>query len=331
MVKTRQAALVAPRRWEIGEEELRVKPGWVVVKLDRSYLCGSELHYHRGNYPDYVQLPKKLGHEGAGAIVEVGPGVEDYRVGDKVVVYADVMISPSGATNLYADYSLAPTRCLQRIPEGVPVELGALAEPLAASVHSGYHTGVEVGDTAVVFGAGFAGLVIAQLVKAAGAGRLVVVDMAEAKLELAKRLGADLVVNAGQGDPVAAIEAKLGKNAVDVAVDAVGAARVIDQATALLRKEGQLILYGWVTRPATIDLSTWHTKGLRPRVTKIGTYQEKMPWAERAFKLYRQGQLQLEPLVSGVYPLGEIQAAFERYDTDPAVIKVGIEGQEGAH
>lgn len=324
MVTTRQAALIGPRQWEIGREELTVRPGWVIVKVERSYLCGSELHYHRGKYPDYVQLPKKLGHEGAGTIVEVGPDVEDYQVGDRVIVYADVMINPSGATNLYADYSLAPARCLQRIPEGVPTELGALAEPMAASIHCGYHTGVEVGDTAVVFGAGFAGLVVAQIVKAAGAGTLVVVDMADEKLELARRLGADLTVNAAKENPVAAIEGRLGRNAVDVAVDAVGAAPVIDQATDLLRKEGQLILYGWVTRPATLNLSTWHTKGLRPRVTKIGTYQEKMPWAERGFKLYRQGKLALEPLVSCVYPLGEIQAAFERYDTDPAVIKVGL-------
>jgi L-iditol 2-dehydrogenase len=324
MVLARQAALVGPRRWEIGQEELAARPGWVIVQLERSYLCGSELHYHRGNYPDYVELPKKLGHEGAGTIVEVGPGVEDYRVGDRVIVYADVMINPSGATNLYADYSLAPTQCLQRIPDGVPTDLGALAEPLAASIHCGYHAGVEVGDAAVIFGAGFAGLVTAQIVKAAGAGTLVVVDMADEKLELAKRLGADFTVNAAKENPVAAVEAQLGRNAVDVAVDAVGTARVIDQATDLLRKEGQLILYGWVTRPAAINLSLWHTKGLRPRVTKIGTYQEKRPWAERGFKLYRQGKLQLEPLVSGVYPLGEIQAAFERYDTDPAVIKLGL-------
>lgn len=324
MVMTRQAALVGPRRWEIGETELTVRPGWVLVKVERSYLCGSELHYHRGNYPDYVQLPKKLGHEGAGVIVETGPGVEDFKVGDRVIVYADVMINPSGATPLYADYSLTPTRCLQRIPDGVPTALGALAEPLAASVHCGYHTGTEVGDTVVVFGAGFAGLIVAQIARAAGAGTLVVVDMADEKLELARKLGADLTVNAAKADPVAEIEARLGKNAVDVAVDAVGAARVIDQATDVLRKEGKLILYGWVTRPATINLSTWHTKGLEPRVTKIGTYLEKMPWAERGFKLYRQGKLQLEPLVSCLYPLGEIQAAFERYDTDPAVIKVGL-------
>jgi L-iditol 2-dehydrogenase len=324
MVMTRQAALVGPRQWEIGESELKVQPGWVIVQVERSYLCGSELHYHRGNYPDYVQLPKKLGHEGAGTIVEVGTGVEDYKLGDRVVVYADVMINPSGATNLYADYSLAPTRCLQRIPEGVPTELGALAEPLAASVHCGYHSGTQVGDTVVVFGAGFAGLVTARICKEAGAGTLVVVDMADEKLQVAKRLGADLTVNAAKFDAVAVIEEQLGKNAVDVAVDAVGAAPVIDQATTLLRREGQLILYGWVTRPATINLSTWHTKGLCPRVTKINTYLEKMPWAERAFKLYRQGKLPLEALVSCVYPLGEVQAAFERYDTDPSVIKVGL-------
>ncbi|MGE5506938.1 MAG: zinc-dependent alcohol dehydrogenase [Chitinophagales bacterium] len=324
MVKTRQAALVGPRQWELFESELELKPGFVLVKLDRAYLCGSELHYHRGNYPDYVKLPMKLGHEGAGTVVEVGPGVEGWQVGDKAVVYADVMISPSGATNLYADYSLAPARCLQRIPEGVPVELGALAEPLASALHCGYHTGVEVGDTVVVFGGGFAGLVVAQIAKAAGAGALVVVDMAEEKLELAKKLGADLVVNAAKVDAAAYITEQLGKNAVDVAVDAVGTARVIDQATDVLRKEGQLILYGWVTRPATINLSTWHTKGLRPRVTKIGSYVEKMPWAERGFKLYKQGKLPLEALVSACYPLGEIQAAFDRYDTDPAMIKIGL-------
>ncbi|MCR4427077.1 MAG: zinc-binding dehydrogenase [Firmicutes bacterium] len=324
-MKTRQAVLVEPRKMAVETTEVGLPEGFVLVKVERSYLCGSELHYFRGRYPSYVTLPKKLGHEGGGTIVDVGPGVKGYKPGDRVIVYADVLITPSGATPLFADYSSAPVECLQRIPDGIPTHIGALAEPLACAVHAGYHTGTRLGDTVAVFGVGFAGQVIAQIARASGAKKVFIVDVDDTKLALAKKLGADMAVNGLKKDPVKAIMDATNGAGVDIAVDSVGMTRIIDQATAVLRKSGRLVLYGWITGRGEIDWNVWHVKALEPVVTKIGGYPEKKPWAARGFSLYESGQLSLDPLITAVYPVEQIQAAFDRYDTDPSQVKIGIE------
>ena len=324
MVRSRLGCLEAARKISLREREIEIDEQQVLVKVHRAYICGSELHYYRGHYPTYVSLPIFPGHEGGGTIVEVGSKVLDHSVGDKVIVYSDVLITPSGADPLYSDYARSPLRCLQRVPEGVDMDTACLAEPLSCAVEAIYSSGVELGDTAVVFGLGFMGQVILQGIKKNGAGTVIGVDVVDSKLKLARERGADVLINASEGDPVKRVlEVTNGKGA-DVSIEAVGVGKRVNQAASMLKKGGILGMFGWVTRPAEIDLSQWHTKYLRPRVLKIPSYREKMPWAERGFQLIKQGILEVRSLITQEYRLADLAEAFRQYDTDPNVIKIAI-------
>jgi len=324
MVRSRLGCLEAARKISLREREIEIDEQQVLVKVHRAYICGSELHYYRGHYPTYVSLPIFPGHEGGGTIVEVGSKVLDHSVGDKVIVYSDVLITPSGADPLYSDYARSPLRCLQRIPEGVDMDTACLAEPLSCAVEAIFSSGVELGDTAVIFGLGFMGQVMLQGIKKNGAGTVIGVDVVDSKLKLARERGADVLINASEGDPVKRVlEVTNGKGA-DVSIEAVGVGKTVNQAASMLKKGGILGMFGWVTRPAEIDLSQWHTKYLRPRVLKIPSYREKMPWAERGFQLIKQGILEVRSLITQEYRLADLAEAFRQYDTDPNVIKIAI-------
>lgn len=323
-VRSRFVRLDAPRKISIVEKELSVEADQVLVKVNRSYICGSELHYYRGHYPEYVSLPKFLGHEGAGTIEEVGSKVSGYSVGDRVIVYADVLITPSGADPLLSDYSRAPTRCLQRVPNDIDFATGALAEPLSAAVQAIFASQPVLGHICVILGLGFQGLVMLQGIKKSGASLVVGVDVIQSKLALAKSLGADIAIDAANEDAVTRVlEATDGKGA-DLVIEAVGRGETVNQASAMLRKGGVLAMFGWVTRPTPINLSDWHTKSLVPMVLKIPDYASKMPWAEKGFELIRDGIIDVRRLVTHEFRLEEISKAFMKYDTDPNVVKLAV-------
>ncbi|RLI35017.1 L-threonine 3-dehydrogenase [Candidatus Bathyarchaeota archaeon] len=324
MVRTRIGCLEAPRKITIKERDIEITEDQVLVKVYKAYICGSELHYYRGKYPPYVKLPIYPGHEGGGTIVEVGSKVTEYSVGDKVIVYSDVLITPSGADPLFSDYVRAPLRCLQRVPEGVDMDTACQAEPLSCAVDAIYKSGVELGDVAVVIGLGYMGQVILQGIKKLGAGTAIGVDIVESKLKLAERRGADLTINAREEDPVERVLEETDGKGADVVIEAVGTGKTVNQAASMLKKGGILGLFGWVTRPVEIDLSQWHTKYLRPRVLKIPSYREKMPWAERGFQLIKQGILEVKSQITHEYRLANLAEAFRKYDTDPNVIKIAI-------
>ena len=324
MVRTRVGCLERPRKITLKIRDIDIAEDQVLVRVHKAYICGSDLHYYRGKYPSYVKLPICLGHEGGGTIVKVGSKVTGYHVGDRVIVYADVLISPSGADPLFSDYVRAPTYCLQRVPEWIDMDTACQAEPLACAVHAIYNCGLQLGDTAVVIGLGYTGQVILQGLKKFGANTAIGIDLDNSKLTLAKKRGADVVINAKREDPVERVIEETDGKGADVVIEAVGKEETIDQATRMLRKGGILGLFGWVTRPVKVDLCQWHVKYINPKILKIPSYREKMPWAEKGFDLIRKGILEVKSLITCEYPLASLQEAFERYDKDLSVIKVGI-------
>ena len=215
-------------------------------------------------------------------------------------------------------------RCLKRIPEDVDFATGALAEPLSAAIQAIYTAQPRLGDVCVVLGLGFQGLVILQGIKKSGASLVVGVDIVDSKLALAKGLGADMVIDTTKEDVVTRVlEVTDGKGA-DLVIEAVGRSETVNQASAMLRKGGTLAMFGWVTRPALINLSDWHTKSLVPLILKIPDYTRKMPWAEKGFQLIHNGIIEVRRLVTDEFRLNDVSKAFIKYDTDPNVVKVAI-------
>jgi D-arabinose 1-dehydrogenase-like Zn-dependent alcohol dehydrogenase len=196
-MKTRATQLKAPGKIVLAERELTVGSEEVLVKGHLSGICGSDKAMYRGDIPEKITLPLWIGHESGGTVVEVGAKVREYRPGDKVMVF--------NWCNTLADYYKVPVSGLQPVPDGLEMDLASLGEPISCAMYSALTCGAQLGDVVVVYGMGFAGGIIAQAVKRMGAHKVVAVDVAENKLDIARRLGSDVVVNAKAQDPVQAV------------------------------------------------------------------------------------------------------------------------------
>ena len=329
-MKTRVVELVAPNRVELVEEELSVGPNDVLVKTHLAGICGTDKNFYLGILPDLrgpgypksgsiVQYPHKIGHEGGGVVVEVGAHVRKYRPGDFVMSFHN------NAT--MADYFVADETNLEPTPDGLSEELACLGEPIACAMFSGLNSKVNLGDTAVVFGAGFAGQTIAQVMKGKGARQLIVVDIVDEKLAIAEQLGADVTINATCQDPVEAILDLTGGVGADVVAEVAGAEKAVNDAIACVRHNGQLIFYSWVTQGIHINIARFHHDSLHVDNTGLvhHTTHERMVWTPWALRPVAQGLVDFAPLVNRRFKLEDVAKAFETDAKDPQAIKVILE------
>jgi 2-desacetyl-2-hydroxyethyl bacteriochlorophyllide A dehydrogenase len=317
-MNTRAAQLTAPGKVLLTERELTVGSEEVLVKGHLSGICGSDKAMYRGDIPEKITLPLWIGHESGGTVVEVGTKVREYQPGDKVMVF--------NWCNTFADYYKVPVSGLQPVPDGLEMDLASLGEPIACAMYSALTCGAQLGDVVVVYGMGFAGGIIAQAVKRMGAHKVVAVDVAENKLDIARRLGSDVVVNAKAQDPVQAVlELTKGRGA-DVVVEAAGSEASMNQATAMLKHNGILALYSWITQPVTLNIGRWHDDGLQIRTTGLvhHTEQERAIWTPWALRPVVQGLVEVRSLITHEFPLEKVAEAFEVADRDPAAIKVVV-------
>ncbi|MBR4478103.1 MAG: alcohol dehydrogenase catalytic domain-containing protein, partial [Spirochaetales bacterium] len=169
---TRAARLNGPYDIELIERDLVCGENDIIVKNHLCGICGSDKSFYRGFMPPQTaefrqppEFPFLLGHESGGTVVAVGSRVADYKVGDEVISF--------GWNNNYADYFKAESFQLQPAPKGLDKDLAALGEPIACGMFSGMNSGVQLGDTVVVMGGGFAGQIIAQCAKLKGAYQVV--------------------------------------------------------------------------------------------------------------------------------------------------------------
>lgn len=238
MVWTRAAYFEGAGKVSLRELDLKPAENQVLVKMHQASICGTDKLYFSGEIPDEVKLPIfPWGHEGGGAVVEVGSKVNGYSVGDRVMSFG---------RGTYADYCLftMPYGCLPA-PEGVDMEIACLGEPLSCAIYASriVTRQMQVGDVVAVVGAGFAGQVIAQGAKKGGADRLIVIDPVDEKLELAKRLGADIAINARKEDPVKTVMDLTEGRGVDVVAEASGSGDGLNTASGIVRHNGTIAIY----------------------------------------------------------------------------------------
>ncbi len=317
-MKTRAAQLAAPGKMVLAERELTLGPEDVLVKGHLSGVCGSDKAMYRGDIPDKITLPLWIGHESGGTVIEVGSKVREYAPGDKVMVFS--------WCNTFADHYVVPVSGLQPVPAGLDMDLASLGEPVACAMYSALTCGVQLGDIAVVYGMGFAGGIIAQAIKRMGAYKLIAIDVAEQKLDIARRMGSDVLINAKTQDPVRAVLELTNGRGADVVVEAAGSEASMNQATAMLKHNGILALYSWITQPVRLNISRWHDDGLQIRTTGLvhHTEQERFLWTPWALRPVIQGLVDIRPLITHEFPLEKIVEAFEVAAHDPTAIKVVV-------
>lgn len=277
-METRVVVTRQPNEVVVEKCDLQLGDNEVLVKTYMASICGTDKNYSEGKMPREVLVeqvaanneahhsyPLKMGHEASGTIVEVGKNVTDFKVGDKVMSF--------GWYNTMADYFVSPVDyCgygVVKIPEGMSMEAASLGEPTACAVYAGMQSGVELGDVVVIVGAGFAGQVMMQVVKKMGAYKVICVDVVDGKLELAKKMGADIVLNPDKDDVVKAVLDETGNQGADVCIEAAGNDAAIQICSDVLKHGGILGLYSWVLEPASLYINRWHNDGFDIRTLAL--------------------------------------------------------------
>jgi NDMA-dependent alcohol dehydrogenase len=332
-------------------EELELDPpkaGEVLVRMAASGVCHSDLHVAQGIHP--TALPVVLGHEGAGVVEEVGPGVVGLGAGDHVLLtwlpycghcrqcvrgrpnicentaWYDATLEDGTCrfhrhgepvhnynTSSFAERSVVPARTAVKVEPSLPLsELAVMGCAVMTGVGAAINTArVRPGDTVAVVGCGGVGLNVVQGARIAGAAMIVAVDVVAAKLELARELGATAVVDASRCDPVEAVR-ELAGGGVDHAFEALGRPETIETAVALTGRGGQAVLIGMASPEVRVGLDALTTT-LEERSVRGSWYGSCVPLRDipLLIELYRDGRLRLEPLIT-TCGLDDVNDAFER-------------------
>lgn len=307
-------------------------PGQVKIAVQAAGICGSDLHIYHQSIKIPIVPPVITGHELSGRVVAVGEGVEDVRVGDRVTAEPSAVICGRcrycriESYNLcpqrrvvgyswnggFAPYCVVPRRCIHRLPDNVGFEAGALTEPLACCVHAIIEmTQVAAGDFVAITGPGPIGLLALLVAKAEG-GIVCLCGTAkdQLRLEQARKLGADYIVNIDEEDPISRVRSLTEGYGADVVLEASGFAGGGRLALELVRKQGKFTQMGLYPSPFEIDFVQIAYKELQ--VTGF-LAQKRSAW-ERALRLMAYGRVDPRAVVSHEFPLWEWRRAFELFE-----------------
>ncbi|HET7854297.1 MAG TPA: alcohol dehydrogenase catalytic domain-containing protein [Candidatus Methylomirabilis sp.] len=326
-------AVVFYRPGDIRFEEVATPtpgPGEVLVRIGSALTCGTDLKTYRRGHPVIIKkTPALFGHEWAGTVEAVGDGVASVRRGDRVVGANSApchLCFPCrmGRVNLcedlqflngaYAEYIRVPARIVQQnllpLPEHLSFAEAALVEPLACALHGIERSGVRLGQTLCIFGAGPMGLLLTELAKRQGV-RVIMVGKGQFRLTKAAEAGADEVLDAAQGERVLAEVRRLspeGRGA-DVTIEATGRPEVWEQAVEVTRKAGTVVLFGGC-EPGTsfrVDTRRMHYEELM----LIGVFHHTPRHIREALGLLEQGLVNTKVLLTHQMALSSLPEAFE--------------------
>lgn len=297
-------------------------PGEVVVRIEASGLCHTDIHAAHGDWPVKPKLPFTPGHEGVGVVEELGPNVTEVAVGDRVAIpwlgYAcgtcDYCVS--GWETLcesqlntgysidggFAEYAKAHARHVVKVPEGIdPFDAAPLTCAGVTTYKAVKVSGAKPADLVAIWGIGGLGHLALEYARIAG-GSVVAVDLIEEKLQLARRLGAEFTVNAAEEDPVAAIK-RLG--GADAAVVLAVAPMAFEQAFASLRRGGTMSLVG-LPAENKMELPIFET--VLNGITVVGSIVGTRLDLREVFQLHAAGKTRV---IREERPLADVQAAME--------------------
>ena len=321
--------------------------GHVVVSVEYVGICGSDVHYfHNGQVGIYkvdLEHDYMLGHEAGGVITEVGEGVEGLKVGDKVALEPGITCGhcefcKEGKYNLCPDVVFLATPpvpgCNEefieypadycfKLPDNMTTMEGALIEPLNVGMHAANQAEVMVGDTVVILGSGCIGLCTLLSAKAHGCGTVIVADLVDARLEKAKELGADYVINSGREDVIKKVDEITGGRFADKVFDTAGSPATIKQTAFLAKRGGTVTLVGISTHPE-IEYNFGQVMDKELTIKSVFRYRNLYP---RAIAAVSSGAINVKGIVTHVFDFDHIQDAYDeavnnKTDLVKAVIKV---------
>lgn len=302
----------------------------VKIEVEAAGICGSDLHIYKWDIGIPTKVPFIIGHEFSGIITEVGKNVTRFKGGERVTaensrtVCGHCRYCMTGNYNLcterratgyaydgaFASFCVIPQERVHLLPDNVDFVTAALSDPSACVYHAVQElTGIDAGDTVLITGPGAMGLFSVQYVKANG-GIAIVTGMEKdrKRLELAKELGADVIVEVSKQNLQDIVMNMTGGAGVDVALECSGAETAANQCLQLLRRQGKYTQVGIFGRPVSIDLD----RVLYGEIRLIGSFSQKFTAWKEAIKLFSQGKIVAKPLVTDILPLEQWEEGFQR-------------------
>lgn len=310
-----------------------VQSGCARVRIGFCGVCGSDIPrcFVKGTY----HFPTICGHEFAGTIESLGDGETDFQVGDRVAVFPLIWKKDHPACEVgkyaqsdgydylgsrsdgaFSEYVVAPFENLIRVPDNVSLEEAAMTEPAAVALHAVRRARVRLGDTVALFGLGPIGLMTAQWLKASGASKILLFDVLNEKLDVAKSLGFNLVFNSREVDPVETVNTLTGGQGVHVSIEGAGVPPTLLAALQVTRRSGRTVLLGNPNADVTLPASLI-SQCMRREIEILGTwnsdysvYSDDDDW-RTVLAAMDSGLLNLKPLITHQVPITQGIEALE--------------------
>ncbi|MDQ0207710.1 zinc-binding dehydrogenase [Alkalicoccobacillus murimartini] len=320
-------------------EEPTVKEGLVKIEVKYAGICGSDLHTYEGHYK--VKAPVTLGHEFSGVVTEVGAGVTNFNVGDRVTsettfyICEECRYCQSGDFNLcnhrkglgtqvnggFAKYLIAKASSVHLLPDHVDYASASLTEPLACAHHAVKKATIQPGDVAVVLGPGPIGLLTAQVAKAYGAKVVITgLDNDQTRLQKAKELGIDSVVNIQQETIHDIVNDLTSGYGADIVFECTGAVPAANMGLDLLAKKGQFVQVG-IFPNAKIEID--FEKIIQKEIRVVGTRSQKSADWKPSLELMNDGRVNAKSLITHEFSIAEWDKGYEAIKSGEA-IKVSL-------
>jgi L-iditol 2-dehydrogenase len=322
--------------FELDQVETPTLPGddWVRARVRVAGICGTDLRHWKKNEPQNVH--HIMGHELSGEVVEVGPAVTHVKPGDRVVIetvlgdgtceYCRVQrynicphlyeVRTKSVSKAYAEYVIGPAHKFYLLPPNVSFEEAALVDTFSVCLHAHHLSGLGINDKVAVIGGGPIGMGQLMLAKSSGAD-VILVDIVQSALDMARELGADAVVNSKEQDAVEAIKAFTGGRGVDIAFECAGGetmAQTLALATKAARRGGKVVIVGGFDEGEVSIPLEWQ----RIQMSEIQlipsasfAFHDIYPEQGMVVELIARGKLNAGKLITHRFPIDHINEAFE--------------------
>lgn len=303
-------------------------PSELLLRVLRAGVCGTDLHIYEWDRwsESRIRPPVTLGHEFVGRVVEIGPGVSGYAVGDRVsceshIVCNHCLACRTGNAHVcentkilgvdvpggFAEYVVVPAVNAWRVPANVPIDVAAVMEPCGNAVHTAF-AGPLSGCNIGVTGCGPIGLFAIGVARAAGAARVFASDVTQYRLDLARQMGADATIDVSRESLVTRVQELTGGHGLDGVLEMSGSPQAMRDGLAALRNGGRLSLLGLPKEPFELD---WNRLVIFKGVTVHGIIGRRMyeTWYQLD-NLLGSGRLDLRPAITHVMPMARFEDAI---------------------
>ncbi|MED1441837.1 alcohol dehydrogenase catalytic domain-containing protein [Aeribacillus composti] len=320
----------------------------IIVKVEACGICAGDVKAFYGapsfwgdeKQPPYIKAPMIPGHEFIGQIVQKGDAVTDFEIGDRVISEQivpcwecrfckrgqywmcekhDLYGFQNNVNGGMAEYMKFTKEAINhKVPKDLPIEKAILIEPYACSLHAVQRAQIELGDVVVLSGAGTLGLGMIGAIKKSGAKTLVVLDLKEDRLELAKKFGADIVMNPTKVDVVQEIKNMTDGYGCDVYIEATGHPSSVEQGLLAIRKLGRFVEFSVFGKPVTVD---WSIISDRKELDLLGSHLGPYCYP-LVIEGIANGDFPTEGVVTHKLPLEEFEKGFELMEKGEKSLKV---------